>query len=86
MDIASKVSDKLASAKLIKESACYLPCSNDNIPLIGKVPGVDNLFIGTGHYCWGILQAPATGQALAQYIASDKMPDILVDFDPARLL
>ena len=85
-NIAAKVSQHLSEAELVAESACYLPCSKDNVPLIGKVPGYENVYIGTGHYCWGILQGPATGEALADFISSGKMPDILKDFDPSRLM
>ena len=86
LDIASKVSHYLTDAEVLSESACYLPCSKDNIPLIGLVPGFSNVYIGAGHYCWGILQGPATGEALAEFISTENMPEMLKDFDPERIL
>jgi glycine/D-amino acid oxidase-like deaminating enzyme len=32
------------------------------------VPGVAGAFVATGHSVWGILNAPATGEALAELI------------------
>src|SRR5437773_7643630 len=37
--------------------------------LIGRVPGVSGAYIATGHSVWGILNAPATGEAMAELIA-----------------
>ncbi|KAL4857919.1 ATP-binding cassette sub-family G member 2 [Chlorella vulgaris] len=66
--IAASVSQELGTAEVLKEQACYLPCSDDGLPVIGKVPGLDNAYVATGHSCWGILNAPATGEALAELI------------------
>eukprot|EP01084_Bolivina_argentea_P272320 463630_1 len=64
------------NAKLVTKQACYLPASFDNIPLIGQITGSKNAFIGTGHTCWGILNAPATGLLLAELIADGKVTSI----------
>ena len=47
-------------------------------------PGV---FVATGHNCWGILNAPASGKAMAELIATGEARTVdLSPFDPARLL
>jgi glycine/D-amino acid oxidase-like deaminating enzyme len=38
------------------------------LPLIGPVPGVKGAYVATGHSVWGILNAPATGEAMAELI------------------
>lgn len=39
-----------------------------------------------GHSCWGILNAPATGEALAELVVDGKASSSsLAAFDPARL-
>src|SRR5215472_7990777 len=38
------------------------------LPLIGPVPGVADAYVATGHSVWGILNAPATGEAMAELI------------------
>jgi len=59
--------------------------TDDNLPLIGRVPGVAGAYVATGHGPWGMLNAPATGLALTQLITdgSSSLLD-LRPFDPAR--
>ena len=45
------------------------PYSADGHPLIGPCPGVDGLWLATGHEGLGISLAPMTGKLLAQQIA-----------------
>jgi glycine/D-amino acid oxidase-like deaminating enzyme len=78
---------ELGDAEVLKQQACYLPCSDDGLPVIGRVPGLQNAYVATGHSCWGILNAPATGEALAELIVhgSSKSSDLRA-FDPARFV
>jgi glycine/D-amino acid oxidase-like deaminating enzyme len=83
---AGRVSTALAAARIERRQACYRPVTDDGLPLIGRVPGVRGAYVATGHGPWGMLNAPATGLALAELIADGKAS--LVDlrpFDPARL-
>ena len=67
------------------EQACYLPGSPDGIPIIGKVPDTDDVYIATGHSCWGILNSPATGAAMADLVVDGKSDTIDVrPFSPSR--
>lgn len=85
-EIAKSLSSHLKDAKLLKQQACYLPCSPDSIPIIGKLPFYEEAYIGTGHGCWGILNGPATGKCLAQLILNME-PDVdLTSFSPKRFL
>jgi glycine/D-amino acid oxidase-like deaminating enzyme len=84
---AGRVSRALAEARIVRRQACYRPVTDDGLPLIGRVPGLRGAFVATGHGPWGMLNAPATGLALAELIANGAPS--LVDlraFDPARLL
>jgi glycine/D-amino acid oxidase-like deaminating enzyme len=51
-------------------SACrrYRPVTGDGLPLIGAVPGTRGAYVATGHGVWDILNAPATGEAMAELI------------------
>ncbi|EFN58873.1 hypothetical protein CHLNCDRAFT_140762 [Chlorella variabilis] len=76
---------ELGSAEVLKEQACYLPCSDDGLPVIGRVPGLENAYVATAHSCWGILNAPATGEALAELIVQGAATSSsLSAFDPGR--
>jgi glycine/D-amino acid oxidase-like deaminating enzyme len=54
--------------------ACFRPTHPDRVPVIDRVPGVDNAWLTSGHYKTGILMAPATGRALAEWIRSGSRP------------
>jgi glycine/D-amino acid oxidase-like deaminating enzyme len=83
---AGRVASALASAPVILRQACYRPVTDDGLPLIGRVPGVPGAYIATGHGPWGILNAPATGQALAELITEGAATSVdLGPFDPGRL-
>jgi len=83
--LAGEISRELQTAQKYSKSACYLPHSEDGVPIIGEVPGLSGLYIGAGHSCWGILQGPATGEALAELIIFGASSNInLNPFDPQR--
>ena len=44
------------------------PVTQDSLPLIGAIPGIAGAYVATGHSVWGILNAPATGEAMAELI------------------
>ena len=64
----SQLSSTLKNASILKEQACYLPWSPDNYPIISDIPEYEGAFVATGHGCWGILNGPATGMAMAHLI------------------
>jgi len=83
---AGRVSTALAQARIVRRQACYRPVTDDGLPLIGRVPGVRGAYVATGHGPWGILNAPATGLALAELVAEWAATSVdLRAFDPARL-
>ena len=72
-DCASIVSPKhLKDAEVLRSTACYLPVTN-----CGVVAGFveKDIYVATGHSCWGILNGPATGRGMAEIIASDLFHD-----------
>jgi glycine/D-amino acid oxidase-like deaminating enzyme len=53
---------------------CFRPAHPDDLPLVDRVPGAENAWITSGHFRTGILMAPATGRALATWIATGQVP------------
>jgi glycine/D-amino acid oxidase-like deaminating enzyme len=50
------------------------------------VPRVERAYVATGHNVWGILNAPATGEAMSELIIDGKAHTVdLKAFDPSRL-
>jgi glycine/D-amino acid oxidase-like deaminating enzyme len=93
-DICCRISPVLANAQVLAAQACFRPVTQDGLPLIGPVAGLAGAYVATGHSVWGILNAPATGEAMAELIAdgaartvdlSPFRPERLRAFDPARL-
>jgi glycine/D-amino acid oxidase-like deaminating enzyme len=84
--MCNRLSPTLAEAKVLARQACYRPVTRDGLPLIGPVPGMTGAYVATGHSVWGILNAPATGEAMAELIVDGGAHTVdLSPFDPARL-
>lgn len=83
--MCSDLSPTLASAKILARQACFRPITRDGLPLIGRIRGVEGAYVATGHSVWGILNAPATGEAMAELITEGAAHTIdLARFDPGR--
>ena len=84
--ICERLSPVFRADRIIARQACFRPVTEDGLPLIGKVPQLDGAHVATGHNVWGILNAPATGEALAELIGDGvaRTTD-LTPFDPTRL-
>jgi glycine/D-amino acid oxidase-like deaminating enzyme len=83
--MCSELSPALASVKTVAQQACYRPVTRDGLPLIGRVPGIEGAYVATGHSVWGILNAPATGEAMAELITEGVAHTVdLSAFDPRR--
>jgi glycine/D-amino acid oxidase-like deaminating enzyme len=88
------LSPAFADAPVMARQACFRPVTEDGLPLIGAVPGVAGVYVATGHSVWGMLNAPATGEAMADLILDGAATHVdlepfavtrLAAFDPARL-
>ena len=83
---SERLSPLFRPEKIIAKQACFRPVTEDGLPLIGGVPHDEGLYVATGHGVWGILNAPATGEALAELIVEGATRNVdLAPFDPARL-
>ena len=61
---AAELLPELASMQPIRHWAGLRPGSPDNIPIIGRHPDFDNVFVNTGHYRYGVTMAPASAELL----------------------
>ena len=84
--LAARLSPVLADSPIIVRQACFRPVTQDGLPLIGRVQGFSGAYVATGHSVWGILNAPATGEAMAELILDgESRSQDLSPFDPGRL-
>ena len=84
--ICERLSPAFRADRIIAKQACFRPMTRDFVPLIGRVPRNEGAYVATGHNVWGILNAPATGEAMSELIVNGKAHTIdLTPFDPNRL-
>jgi glycine/D-amino acid oxidase-like deaminating enzyme len=76
---------EVAAARLDYRWACFRPAHPDHLPVIDRVPGLDNAWLTSGHYKTGILLAPGTGRALSEWMGSGSKPAEVEPFGLARL-
>ncbi len=83
--IAGQLSSSLLGVEPQIVQACYRPVYDDGLPLMGPVPGVVGAYVATGHSCWGILNAPASGLAMAELLVDGRAQCVdLSPYDPHR--
>jgi D-amino-acid dehydrogenase len=74
--------DKL---KYVAEGVGYRPCTPDQLPVIGKVPDYENLYIAAGHCRLGLTLAPGTANMIRSMINGSTIAnENWASFDPAR--
>ena len=75
----------LRDADLNWSLAGLRPGSADDMPVIGPLPGYENVLVASGHFRNGILLCLATGEAIAGMLSGNPSEDV-VSFSPARFL
>ena len=84
--IAERLSAVFRAERIIARQACFRSVTQDGLPLIGKIPRSSGVYVATGHNVWGTLNAPASGEGLAELITDGAAHSIdLAPFDPVRL-
>jgi glycine/D-amino acid oxidase-like deaminating enzyme len=80
---ATRFVPAVAGAPIRGVRACARPQSADGRPLIGAVPGRQDLFVCSGHGPWGISTGPASARLVADLVLG-RRPAIPPELDPAR--
>ena len=62
------------------------PATPDGLPLIGALPGLEDIYLATGHGMLGVTLAPATADLLVPLVLEGRAAPELTPFDPARRL
>ena len=60
------------------------PFAADGLPILGAIPGYENVYVASAHYRNGILLAPRTAEILAENIIDGRGSPFLNSFDPGR--
>jgi glycine oxidase len=59
-------------APIIKHWSGLRPGTPDNLPTISAHPSIENLYLNTGHFRYGLTMAPASAQLIAAIILGEK--------------
>ena len=65
---AYSIYPKLINSQIEKHWSGLRPSTEDGKPYIGKVPSYKNIYINSGHFRKGILQAPASAKLLVDHL------------------
>jgi glycine oxidase len=66
---------QLEHAPLVRHWSGLRPGSPDNLPVIARHPQLENLYINTGHFRYGVTMAPASAEILAQLVCGEAPAD-----------
>lgn len=68
LEFATSLVPALRDAEVLRCWSGLRPASPDELPLIGEVPGLCNVFVGAGHFRSGLQMSPGTAALLANII------------------
>jgi sarcosine oxidase subunit beta len=83
---ASEVIPLVSRLPISRTWAGLMPFSMDGKPIIGKIPGFENLYIATGLASSGFGRGPMAGKLIADYIHTGHPAPVLAESDPARCI
>lgn len=81
---ASQVFPKLSSLPLKSVWVGLRPAAPDGLPILGLLPGFDNVYVASGHFRNGILLSPITGEIFSRLILHQKSHIAIDAFSPQR--
>ena len=84
LEKAVRLAPNLGNAWLVQHTACLRPVTPDWVPIVGKAPGWDNVFLATGAGKKGVLLAPGIGKATADLISEGETTLPIGACDPSR--
>ena len=73
---ALRIVPGLADATLLETRVGLRPLSENQLPVVGKLPGQSKLWVATGYGAAGLTMAPLLGDLLAQAILGDTPPEL----------
>ena len=72
LEFAVSLVPALRQAEVVRCWSGLRPASPDELPVLGSVPGLSNVFVGAGHFRSGLQMSPGTGVILADVICGSE--------------
>lgn len=79
---ATDLVPELTEYELAEVCVGHRPGTPDNAPIVGRWR--DRTVVASGHYRHGILLAPVTADAVAELVATGRVPQVIAPFGPDR--
>lgn len=80
-----RVSPGLADATFREVRVGLRPVSDDDLPILGPLPGAPNVHVATGHGANGLLLGPVSGRLVADLVTGRAPAVDVAQFSPERL-
>jgi glycine/D-amino acid oxidase-like deaminating enzyme len=74
----------LAGVRALRFFAGFRPICEDNLPVIGSVPGCSKLLVASGHGRTGVRFSASTGKAVSEMIVDGRTEHPMEAFSPGR--
>lgn len=71
---AARIFPRLQHENPVKHWAGLRPGSPDNIPIIARHPDIENLYVNSGHFRYGVTMAPGSAKILSNMIFDKPQP------------
>lgn len=81
---ALRVVPGLAKAQIQHMRAGLRPVSADNMPIMGRVPNIENIYLATGHGSTGLLLGPYSGKIIAELMVGKESQSDISAFNVMR--
>jgi len=82
LDVGTRLVPALKQCEITRMWAGLRPKMPDSRPVLGIVPGWENVSVASGHGGFGIMLSTITGETLAEQIATGIAPEIIRPFQP----
>jgi glycine oxidase len=69
---AEAIMPALKAEPVIKHWSGLRPGTPENLPIISAHPSIENLYLNTGHFRYGLTMAPASAQMIAALMLDEK--------------
>jgi len=86
LERATRLMPAMAEAKIVRHTACLRPVTPDWLPIIGKAPGWDNVYLATGAGRKGILLSTGMGKAISDLMTEGSTRLPISPFVPGRFI
>ena len=84
IEFACGLVPELRHQELVRCWSGLRPGSADELPLLGQVPGVRNLYVAAGHFRAGLQMSPGTARIMSALLRQEASPISLAGLDVGR--